>query len=281
MTNGNTRAAVRARRRPERPLRGQPQPRPSSACTAATGNDRFLLKTFLVLKENPDNPDEITNLVEPLRRHRLQPLRLPRRTRPVFINGGPGTDTIVIIGTPIGDIVRRHRQLRRRRRADRHLHDHRGGRGRRRRRPGRDLRAGHRRRVRDDRSPAARATTRSTSAATTRRWSSTRRRSPTRRRRSRSRCRRCSVSHRSRRQPGRPDLHDRPVRLGRRAAARWILQPGVDQAAGPWQLVDGFVDRLKALLEDLRRPTCRSTTPGVGTFTARYAGACSRPSTAS
>ena len=36
MTNGNSRPAVRARRRPERPLRGQPQPRPSSTCTAAT-----------------------------------------------------------------------------------------------------------------------------------------------------------------------------------------------------------------------------------------------------
>ena len=67
------------------------------------GNDRFLLRTFLVLKEDPDNPEEITNLTNLFggsgdnRYDYLQ-------NAPVFINGGPGVDTIVVIGTPIGDI---------------------------------------------------------------------------------------------------------------------------------------------------------------------------------
>ena len=67
------------------------------------GNDRFLLKTFLVLKENPENPDEVTNLTNLFggtgtnRYNYLQ-------NAPVFINGGPGIDVIVVIGTPIGDV---------------------------------------------------------------------------------------------------------------------------------------------------------------------------------
>ena len=66
------------------------------------GNDRFLLKTFLVLKENPDAPDETTNLANLFGgsgTNRYSYLE----NGPVFINGGSGTDTIVIVGTPIGD----------------------------------------------------------------------------------------------------------------------------------------------------------------------------------
>ena len=66
------------------------------------GNDRFLLKTFLVLKENPDAPDEITNIANLFGgsgANRYSYLE----NGPVFINGGSGTDTIVIVGTPIGD----------------------------------------------------------------------------------------------------------------------------------------------------------------------------------
>ncbi|MGB8167836.1 MAG: calcium-binding protein, partial [Chthoniobacteraceae bacterium] len=66
------------------------------------GNDRFLLKTFLVLRENPEDENEITNLTTLFggggdnRYDYLQ-------NAPVKINGGPGTDTIVLVGTPIGD----------------------------------------------------------------------------------------------------------------------------------------------------------------------------------
>ena len=67
------------------------------------GDDRFLLKTFLVLKENPDNPNDVTNLMQLFGgsgNNRYDYLE----NAPVFINGGPGTDTIVIVGTPIGDL---------------------------------------------------------------------------------------------------------------------------------------------------------------------------------
>ena len=67
------------------------------------GNDRFLLKTFLVLKENPDDPNEITNLANLFGgagANRYDYLQ----NAPVFINGGAGMDTIVVVGTPIGDI---------------------------------------------------------------------------------------------------------------------------------------------------------------------------------
>ncbi len=67
------------------------------------GNDRFLLRTFLVLRENPDDPDEVTNLANLFGgtgQNRYDYLQ----NAPVFINGGNGTDTIVVIGTPIGDI---------------------------------------------------------------------------------------------------------------------------------------------------------------------------------
>ena len=67
-----------------------------------SGNDRFLLKTFLVLRENPEDNQEITNLTTLFGgtgTNRYDYLQ----NAPVFINGGPGLDTIVVIGTPIGD----------------------------------------------------------------------------------------------------------------------------------------------------------------------------------
>ncbi|MFC1533492.1 hypothetical protein ACFL7M_09040, partial [Thermodesulfobacteriota bacterium] len=67
------------------------------------GNDRFLLKTFLVLRENADNPDEVTNLSSMFGGTGLNRYDYLQNA-PVFINGGPGIDTIVVTGTPIGDI---------------------------------------------------------------------------------------------------------------------------------------------------------------------------------
>lgn len=67
-----------------------------------SGDDRFLLKTFLVLKENADNPDETTNLSNVFGgtgSNRYSYLE----NGPVKINGGPGIDSLVIVGTPIGD----------------------------------------------------------------------------------------------------------------------------------------------------------------------------------
>ena len=66
------------------------------------GNDRFLLKTFLVLRENPEDSEAVTNLATLFGgagNNRYDYLQ----NAPVFINGGPGIDTIVVIGTPIGD----------------------------------------------------------------------------------------------------------------------------------------------------------------------------------
>ncbi len=66
------------------------------------GNDRFLLKTFLVLRENAEDENEITNLTTLFGgggENRYDYLQ----NAPVKINGGPGTDTIVLVGTPIGD----------------------------------------------------------------------------------------------------------------------------------------------------------------------------------
>src|SRR5205814_5831639 len=66
------------------------------------GDDRFQLKTFLVLKENPDRPDLVTNLMQLFggtgsNRYEYLP------NSPVNINGGSGIDTIVLDGTPIPD----------------------------------------------------------------------------------------------------------------------------------------------------------------------------------
>ncbi len=67
------------------------------------GDDRFLLKTFLVLKEDAARPDEVTNLNRVFGgegSNRYDYLE----NGPVEINGGPGIDTLVLIGTPIGDV---------------------------------------------------------------------------------------------------------------------------------------------------------------------------------
>ena len=66
------------------------------------GDDTFLLKTFLVLKENPSQPDEITNLTTLFGgsgSNRYEYLQ----NAPVEINGGSGFDTIIIDGTPLDD----------------------------------------------------------------------------------------------------------------------------------------------------------------------------------
>ncbi|HEX4527586.1 MAG TPA: hypothetical protein VH108_12695 [Gaiellaceae bacterium] len=66
------------------------------------GNDRFELKTFLVLREDQANPQAITNLTTVFGgegSNRYDYLQ----DGPVLINGGPGDDTLVFVGTPIGD----------------------------------------------------------------------------------------------------------------------------------------------------------------------------------
>ena len=66
------------------------------------GDDTFLINTFLVLKQNPDKPDEVTNLTTLFGgtgSNRYQYLQ----NAPVSINGGSGYDTIIIVGTPIDD----------------------------------------------------------------------------------------------------------------------------------------------------------------------------------
>ena len=56
-----------------------------------------------MIRENKDNPDEVTNLASVFggtgvnRYDYLQ-------NAPVLINGGDGIDTVVVIGTPIGDV---------------------------------------------------------------------------------------------------------------------------------------------------------------------------------
>ena len=65
-------------------------------------DDTFVINTFLVLNDDPDNPGSITNLARLFggggdnRYSYLQ-------NAPVNIYGGPGVDTVVINGTPIGD----------------------------------------------------------------------------------------------------------------------------------------------------------------------------------
>ena len=66
------------------------------------GDDTFLINTFLVLKQNPDKPDEITNLTTLFGgsgSNRYEYLQ----NAPVSINGGSGYDTIIIDGTPLDD----------------------------------------------------------------------------------------------------------------------------------------------------------------------------------
>ena len=65
-------------------------------------DDTFVINTFIKLKENLDAPDEITNLNELFGgggENRYEYVQ----NGPVNINGGPGIDTLVINGTPIGD----------------------------------------------------------------------------------------------------------------------------------------------------------------------------------
>src|SRR5262249_29546674 len=66
------------------------------------GDDTFLLKTFLVLKENPNQPDEVTNLTTLFGGSGSNRYEDPQNA-PVLINGGSGFDTIVIDGTPLDD----------------------------------------------------------------------------------------------------------------------------------------------------------------------------------
>jgi len=66
------------------------------------GDDTFIINTFLTLKDS-DDPDEITNLSTLFGgagNDRYEYLQ----NAPVTINGGTGTDTIVVTGTPIRDI---------------------------------------------------------------------------------------------------------------------------------------------------------------------------------
>src|SRR5262249_15950346 len=66
------------------------------------GDDTCLLKTCLVLRENPNRPDAITNLTRLFGgsgSNRYEYLQ----NAPVEINGGSGFDTIVIDGTPLAD----------------------------------------------------------------------------------------------------------------------------------------------------------------------------------
>ncbi len=66
------------------------------------GINLFLLKTFLVLRNNPSNPNQITNLntvIGGSGSNRYEYLQ----NAPVDIVGGTGYNTIVVIGTPIGD----------------------------------------------------------------------------------------------------------------------------------------------------------------------------------
>ena len=67
-----------------------------------SGDDRFVLKTFLVLRDNPADDQEVTNLANLFGgsgNNRYSYLE----NGPVAINGGPGTDTLVIVGTPMAD----------------------------------------------------------------------------------------------------------------------------------------------------------------------------------
>ncbi len=66
------------------------------------GNNLFLLNTFLVLREDPTNSKKITNLETVFGgtgTNRYEYLQ----NAPVDIIGGPGTNTLVVIGTPLDD----------------------------------------------------------------------------------------------------------------------------------------------------------------------------------
>ena len=66
------------------------------------GDDTFLINTFLELKQNPNDPNEITNLTTLFGgtgSNRYEYVQ----DAPVVINGGSGYDTIIIDGTPLDD----------------------------------------------------------------------------------------------------------------------------------------------------------------------------------
>ena len=66
------------------------------------GDDTFVIETFLELKQNPNKPDEVTNLTTLFGgtgSNRYQYVQ----DAPVLINGGSGYDTIIIVGTPLDD----------------------------------------------------------------------------------------------------------------------------------------------------------------------------------
>jgi hypothetical protein len=66
------------------------------------GDSLFLLNTFLVLREDPTNSQKITNLNTVFGgtgNNRYEYLQ----NAPVDIIGGPGTNTLVVVGTPIDD----------------------------------------------------------------------------------------------------------------------------------------------------------------------------------
>ncbi|MEW6156754.1 MAG: Ig-like domain-containing protein, partial [Verrucomicrobiota bacterium] len=66
------------------------------------GDDRFVINTFLVLSDKPDDPGAISNLARLFGgtgTNRYEYLQ----NAPVNIFGGSGNDTVVINGTPIGD----------------------------------------------------------------------------------------------------------------------------------------------------------------------------------
>ncbi|MCH5373142.1 MAG: hypothetical protein JJ992_04150, partial [Planctomycetes bacterium] len=65
-------------------------------------DDTFIINTFIVLRENPDDPHDVTNLTTIFGSsgdNRYSYLQ----NAPVFINGGEGVDTTVINGSPIND----------------------------------------------------------------------------------------------------------------------------------------------------------------------------------
>ena len=236
------------------------------------GNDRFLLKTFLVLKENPDDPNEITNLANLFggagdnRYDYLQ-------NAPVFINGGPGIDTIVVVGTPIGDIfivtdtyVAGAGRIVNFTNIEAVEVDGAGG-------AdtiyvlstGAHLRDDDHRRLGRRHDPHRRRRRR--------RSSSTRRRSPTRRRRSRSRCRRSSSTTPVTLNLDGLTFTRQPVRLASRAAASWSRRQTATSRPGRRHVrsLQGFVSALRAAPAPRRPVRARLELTAVGGVSAAAA----------
>ncbi len=67
-----------------------------------SGDNLFIIRTFLVLRQNAADPSQITNLTTLFGgpgNNRYEYLQ----NAPVVINGGSGYNTLVIVGTPLGD----------------------------------------------------------------------------------------------------------------------------------------------------------------------------------